>query len=81
MVLPLYNVAMLGFEAASVINKRLAKIARGGSQSWDEVGLMVREKHLASLEATTNLMLGGTPTAMIARFREHVAANEARLSA
>ena len=32
-------------------------------------------------EAMTTLMLGGSPKAVIARYREHIAFNTARLSA
>jgi hypothetical protein len=71
---------MLGFESASVINKRLIKIGRGGSQSTDEVRLMFAEKKNAAIEAGMALMFGGTPMGVITRFREHVAANERRLS-
>ena len=78
---PFHNLAMLGFESISVINKRLAKIALGGTQSADEVRLMFSEKASAAIEATTAIMLGETGAGTIARFRAHVAANEARLSA
>ncbi len=77
---PFYSLTMLGFESTSVINKRLAKIGLGGTQSADEIRLMFTEKADAVREAATALMFGGTPMATIARFREHVAANEARLS-
>ena len=80
MILPAYNIMMLGFESASVIQKRLAKIALGGAQSADEIRLMFAEKAEASSEAIIALMFGGTLTGTVARFREHVAANEARLS-
>ncbi len=81
MLLPFYDLTMLGFESVSVINKRLMKIGRGGTQSLDEIHLMFAEKKDASIEAVTALRLGGTAMGMIARFREHVAANEVRLSA
>jgi hypothetical protein len=79
-MLPGYDVVMLGFESASVIHKRLAKIALGGVQAADEIRLMFVEKAEASAEAATALTSGGTPTGTIARYREHVAANEACLS-
>jgi hypothetical protein len=81
MLFPFHDLIMLGFESSSVINKRMAKIARGGAQSADEIGLMFSEKAKASQEAMVALMKGGTTAEMIARFREHVAANEVRLSA
>ena len=81
MVFPGFNLMMLGFESASVIQKRLAKIALGGAQSADEIRLMFAEKVEASSEAMTSLMFGGTLAGTVARYREHVAVNEARLSA
>ena len=78
---PWYALAMLGFESSSVINKRFAKIARGGLQSLSEIGLMFAEKNSAALEVGTALMFGGTVGGMVDRYRVHVAANEARLSA
>ena len=79
-MLPGYDLVMLGFESASVIQKRLAKIALGGAQAADEIRLMFREKAEASAEAATALMSGRTTAGTIARYREHVAADEARLS-
>ena len=81
MVFPVFNIMMLGFESASVIQKRLAKIALGGAQSADEIRLMFAEKIEASSEAMTALMFGGTLVGTVARYREHVAVNEVRLSA
>jgi hypothetical protein len=42
---------------------------------------MVAEKIDAAIEATGTLMMGGSPETVIARYREHVAANTKRLSA
>ena len=42
---------------------------------------MVAEKIDAAFEATSTLMMGRTPETVIARYREHVAANTKRLSA
>ena len=81
MLLPGFNLMMLGFESASVIQKHLTKIARGGSQSTDEIQLMFAEKTKASQEAMVMLMGGGTAMATFTRFRGYVAANEVRLSA
>ena len=41
---------------------------------------MFSEKASAVFESSTGLMLGGTISAMVARIREQVGANEARLS-
>lgn len=80
MMHPMYSLAMLGLESTSVIQKRLAKIGLGGPQSAEEVRLMYTEKSDALFEATRAFALGATPAGVIARYREHVAANEARLS-
>ena len=42
---------------------------------------MVSEKINAMFEAGENLMAGATPASIVARYREHVAANSKRLSA
>ena len=81
MFFPWHAFAMLAFESNSVIALRLAKIGRGGSQSLDEIRLMFAEKASASMEATAALLTGGTVCGTVDRYREHVAANEARLSA
>ena len=80
MIFPWYSLTMLGFESASVISKRLALIQGGGLHSLEEIQLMFSEKASAVFESSTGLMLGGTISAMVARIREQVAANEARLS-
>ena len=77
---PLFDLALLGVESVSVICKRLDKIGRGDPQAADEICLMIAEKVDAAFEAATALMLGGSPIQTIARYREHVASNEARLS-
>jgi hypothetical protein len=81
MFFPLYGWTMLALESTSVVNLRLAKIARGGSQAVDEIGLMLSEKVEAMIEAGTALTMGSEPSDIVDRFREHVAANEVRLSA
>ncbi|CAO4155086.1 hypothetical protein LPLAFNJD_LOCUS4358 [Methylorubrum aminovorans] len=42
---------------------------------------MVFEKIAAATEATATLLTGGTPDDVVARYREHVAANTQRLRA
>lgn len=81
MFFPWTAFTLLAFESTSVINLRLAKVARGGSQAMDEVRLMFAEKAQASSEAASELMMGGTPAGIAARFRVHVAKNQARLEA
>ncbi len=80
MFFPWFTTLMLAVESTSVITLRMAKIGRGGAQSFDEIGLMFAEKGDALLEAGSALMAGGTTSAMVDRYRVLVAANEARLS-
>jgi hypothetical protein len=80
MFFPWYALTMLALESSSVINRRLVKISLGGTQSFDEIQLMFSEKASATVEAATVLIGGGTASAMVARYREHVAANELRLA-
>ena len=80
MFFPWYAFAMLGFESASVIAKRLAKIGCGGMQSVDEIQLMFSEKADAARAAGASLMLGCTMGGLVDQYRAAVAANEARLS-
>ena len=42
---------------------------------------MFTEKADAAVEAGSNLILGGTPAGLVARYRFHVAENQARLAA
>ncbi len=56
------------------------KFAWGGSDAQTEAYRMVSEKMSAGIEAAAILLMGGTPDTVIARYREHVAANTRRLS-
>ncbi|MBP1180691.1 hypothetical protein JOE48_002655 [Methylobacterium sp. PvR107] len=78
---PFITSLMLAFEAQRVIELRLVRLAWGGKEGLAEAQSMVIEKVHAAAEATTTLMLGGSPETVIARYREHVAANTKRLSA
>ena len=78
---PFLSILMLAFEAQKVIELRLVRIAWGGAEAHAEMQSMVAEKIDAALEATGTLMRGGSPETVIARYREHVAANTKRLSA
>ncbi|MGH1587636.1 hypothetical protein ACRBEV_03860 [Methylobacterium phyllosphaerae] len=71
---------MLAIESQSVIALRLVRLAGGGSEGLAEAQSMVVEKVDAAAEAMTTLMGGGSPEAVVARYREHVAANTKRLS-
>jgi hypothetical protein len=70
----------LAIEANEVIALRMAKIISGGPEAVTEIQLMLTEKIDAAAEAGTNLIFGQSPTAIVARFREHVASNQRRLS-
>ena len=72
--------AMLAFEAQTVVQLRLRKLAWGGPAAQAEASQMISEKISASVEAAGSLMLGGSPDALVARYREHVAENTKRLT-
>jgi hypothetical protein len=71
---------MLAFEAQTVVQLRLLKLAWGGPAAQAEASQMISEKISASIEAAGSLMLGGSPGALVARYREHVAENTKRLT-
>ena len=75
-----FAVAMLALEAQTMIGLRLMKFACGGPAAQIEAQQMMSEKISASIEAAGNLMMGGSPDAVIARYREHVADNAKRLT-
>jgi hypothetical protein len=78
---PFFSALMLAFEAQKVIELRLVRIAWGGAEASAEMQSMVAEKIDAAMEAAGTLMTGGSPETVIARYREHVAANTKRLTA
>jgi hypothetical protein len=78
---PFLSTMLLAFEAQKVIELRLVRLAWSGREGRDEMQSMVAEKIDAAIEATSTLMMGGSPETVIARYREHVAANTKRLSA
>jgi len=78
---PFFSSLMLAIEAQRVIELRLVRLAWGGSEGLAEAQSMVFEKVDAAGEALTTLMFGGSPETVIARYREHVAANTKRLLA
>jgi hypothetical protein len=71
----------LAIEANEVIGLRMMKIISGGPGAMTEIQLMITKKKHASAEAGTSLIFGHSPTAVVARVREHVANNQRRLSA
>lgn len=76
-----FAVALLALEAQKVVELRLVKLAWGGAEGWAEAEQMVSEKVSALVEASGTLMAGGSCDTVIARYREHVAANTRRLTA
>jgi hypothetical protein len=72
---------LLGIEANEVVSLRMMKITSGGPAAMIEIQLMIAEKMGAAAEASTSLICGQTPKAVVARFREHVANNRQRLLA
>ena len=80
MFFPLYSSMMLGLESGTVVGLRMLKLAGGGGDALSEMRLMIREKVDAAFESGANLMAGATAETVIDRYREHVAANAARLS-
>jgi hypothetical protein len=79
---PWFAGAMLAMESCEVVNLRLWKFAgQDGKDSEREANLMVSEKISAAFEAGTSWLAGASPAAIVARYREHVAANAKRLSA
>ncbi|MCE4223739.1 hypothetical protein HCU64_08260 [Methylobacterium sp. C25] len=77
---PLHGLMMLGLEAQKVVELRLVRIAWGGVEGQAEIASMVTEKISASIEAFGMLATGESPAAVVARYREHVAANTERLT-
>jgi len=78
---PWYASAMLAVEASEVVRLRLEKFGHGDHGCQHEAALMVSEKIFAAIEASARWLAGAPPSAIIGRYREHVAANAKRLSA
>lgn len=79
MLNPYLSSMMLALEAQRVIELRLVRLAWGGAEAQQEAQLMVAEKVDAAIEAAGTLMTGGSLETVVARYREHVGTNEARL--
>jgi hypothetical protein len=77
MVIPL---ALLAVESGGVVALRMMKLMLGGSDALYEAELMVSEKVNAAFEATASVLAGASGYDIIYRYRQHVAANAARLS-
>lgn len=78
---PFFASVLLAIESQRVIELRLVRLAWGGQEGWAEMNSMVFEKIAAAIEANTTLLTGGTHETVVARYRQHVAANIERLSA
>ena len=74
------DLALAGFEAQRVIALRLMKLAGGGPAADREARRMVTEKIAASAEAAATLAMGGSPEAVLRRYRTIMRANKRRLS-
>lgn len=79
MLHPWQSVVLLALESHYVVALRLIRIAGGGTLALTEANLMLTEKLDACVEAGATLMTGGTMVAVVARYRQHVAANTQRL--
>ena len=66
---PWYPALMLAVECNNVIDIRLRKIASGGVNAAEEVGLMVSEKVDAAFESGAMLARGGKPADVIDFYR------------
>lgn len=75
-----FAVAMLAYEAQTVVALRFVKLAWGGPAAHAEAQQMISEKINASIEAAGSLMLGGSTDAVVARYRELIADNTQRLT-
>jgi hypothetical protein len=80
MFVPFYSATMLAFESCGVVGLRIAMLMTGSRECEAEMQLMVSEKIDAMFEAAANLVAGGTAASVVDRYREHVAANAARLA-
>ena len=80
MYTPFLTSLLLAFESQKVIELRLVRLAWGGREGRAEARSMVAEKMSACMEAMGTLMLGGSAETVVARYREHVAANVRRLT-
>jgi hypothetical protein len=77
---PWYAGTMLAVEASEVVRLRLEKFAHGDDDCEREAALMVTKKIFAAIEASASWLAGAAPSAIIGRYREHVADNAKRLT-
>lgn len=81
MFFPWYAVALLALESQAVVGLRTLKLMAGGWEAQAEAQLMVGEKFGATIEAAGMMLTGRSADDIVARYREQVAANSARLLA
>ena len=79
MLFPWQSIALLALESNCVVALRLMRLTCGGNLALNEANLMLSEKVDACVEAGSTLMCGGTMVAVVARYRQYVAANSKRL--
>src|ERR1700753_3657580 len=77
---PWYASQMLALEAGEVIRLRLEKFAHGDADCEPEACLRGTEKVFAAFEAGMSLFTGVPLASIIERYRQHVAANNRRLT-
>ncbi len=65
---------MLAREAQKVIELWLVRLAWGRRDGRAEATLMIIEKIGVAVAAAETLMSGGSPSTVVSRYREHVAA-------
>ncbi len=75
------SAVMFAVESSEVVRLRMMKLSHGGGDAYSEAALMLREKLAAGVEAHRAIWSGDTIASVIARYREHVAANAKRLAA
>ena len=73
-----FDMALLGLEAQTVIGIRLSQIAMGRGTAA-ETQLMVTEKMLAFVEAAATMATGGSAHTVVSGYRKCVGANVNRL--
>jgi hypothetical protein len=75
-----FDTAILAVETQRVIGLRLMKLSGGGSTARAEALRMISEKPTAVAEAAMTLARGGSPEAVIRRYRSKVRSKKRRLS-
>jgi len=74
------SLMLLAVESNTVVALRTMRFFSGHPDSLHEAQLMVSEKASAAVEASVNLLTGASLDSVVHRYREHVAANTARLT-